>query len=113
MLEPVDAVLRYGHKVEGGTDYSQEHCAKAKDGGTTICAPRPASVDEQTPYQKGEGEDEEKGGIEDVADRVGDVEYFLLCRESGEYETGRCDGQGAWVSVLSSEGVGKPYLTQK
>ena len=80
MLQPINPIFRHGHKVEGRTDDSKEHCSKSKRRRTSICPPRSPAIDEKAPDEKGDGEYEKKGRVENVSNGIRNVEDFLRAR---------------------------------
>lgn len=59
-------------EVECGADDGEGEGGAAEDGGASVCAPGGFAVDEETPDEEGECEEEGEGGVADVADGRGD-----------------------------------------
>jgi hypothetical protein len=95
MLQPIDPIFRYCHKIDCRGHDGEEERAKAKNGSTTIRSPRSSPINEQAPNDQSDGEYQQEGRVEDVTDRVGHVEDLLGAREGGEHEPRRSDGEGS------------------
>lgn len=70
MLQPIDPILLDRHEITSRIDRRQEYSCRTKNRCTSICPPGSSTIDDQSPDQQSDSEDEEKSRVEHVSNSV-------------------------------------------